>query len=168
MSLRREISSSWAVSRTLLFDRLAESKESSSEAGRRALTREQTLASIQREVSRLLNTRVPLSADALLHRSRTVIDYGIPEIGAFIPHDDRNALLLETLLADTISAFEPRLAEVRVHLERIQEPRRRVILVVEAVLACDSLRTPVTFPIAVDRHEPEGEAELTTGGANVS
>ena len=157
MSVRRD----QTVSRTLLFDRLAGSKGSDSEAGRRALTREQTLASIQRELSRLLNTRVPKSASDLLHKPRTVIDYGIPEIGAFNPYDDRNTFLLETLLTDTINTFEPRLSDVRVSVQRIQDQRRSVILMIDAFFECDSIRSPVSFAIAVDR--PELEAGVDSG-----
>lgn len=154
-----------SVGRALLFDRLVEGTADggfTGDSGRRALTRDQLLASIQQELTRLFNTRLPLSPDALLQQERTVLTYGIPDLGAFIPRDKDSEALLMAVLADTVRAFEPRLAEVQVQVAFHQEMRRRMGLVVHAVLETGALRTPVSFPIAVDGGDAPATGEAKT------
>lgn len=75
--------------------------------------------SIEREVSRLLNTRAPFASSSLPDR-RTVIHHGLPDFLHLSPQALRDTQILANMLSDSIRAFEPRIAlsEVTVHSPR--------------------------------------------------
>jgi type VI secretion system protein ImpF len=141
--------------RAPLFDRLAAPAEAGS--GRRpprVLDRDGVLASIGRELDRLLNTRTPLDADALGRRPRGTLDYGLPDLSLFWPFDADSQTRLAGLIAGTVAAFEPRLKNPRVTVERVGNERSRLRATVTGAFALDGIVEPVTFPILLtDRGE---------------
>lgn len=141
--------------RAPLFDRLAALADGAD--GRRTarmLDRDAVLASIRRELDRLLNTRTPLAADALGRRSRGTLDYGLPDLSLFWPFNADSETRLAGLIAGTVAAFEPRLRHPRVTLERVGNERCRLRATVTGSFALDGMVEPVSFPILLtDRVE---------------
>jgi type VI secretion system lysozyme-like protein len=101
--------------------------------------------SIRREIAHLLNTRCPVRQD----RNGTVIDYGLPDFSwmSAASADDRQALAL--VITRKVNAFEPRLREVRVTIEPDAADPRAVVGTIQAMLVVESLREPVSFPVAI-------------------
>ena len=116
----------------------------------RVQTQEQLQDSIRRDLSWLLNTRCPVGLDVLESRERSVIDYGLPDLGTFYAGDQGGYKKLSEIIESTITAFEPRLQNVRVVLEETAPGDHKTLsgyieanLVVEGTV--ETLAFPLTF-----------------------
>lgn len=137
--------------RALLFERLSDSEPRSREEEARPFRVHDVRAlkeSVRRELARLLNTRRHPRAGAG-EGGMTVLDYGLPDFSPLsaTSGDDQNRLASE--VAAAVAAFEPRLADVRVRVERVQGEDRALLLRVEGRLAVGTLAEPVSFPVLV-------------------
>jgi type VI secretion system protein ImpF len=133
--------------RVPLFDRLAADTASDGRRDLRMLDRAGLAASIARELDRLLNTRTPLAADDLGRRPRSTLDYGLPDLSLFWPFDAGSEARLCGLVTDTVAAFEPRLGNPRVSVERVVGQRRTLRATITGDIALDGMVEPVSFPI---------------------
>jgi type VI secretion system lysozyme-like protein len=91
-------------------------------------------------------------------RPRTVIDYGVPEVTPYMMNNAGERGALAQFLAESIAAFEPRLANVRVDLVRAQPSLQRLEVRVDADLVAGRLWEPVSFELAT------GAGELGAAG----
>jgi len=110
------------------------------------LTREGLKESVRRELETLLNTRSSLPAARLLERELTVIDYGIPDLSDFSATNVEHHALLAAVVAKAVTAFEPRLRDVRVAAGGYDETSRSLTLTITGTLVVDAWREPVSFP----------------------
>lgn len=129
-----------AAARPLLFDRLE-----GHEAG--IYDSEALLASIQRELSDLFNTRATADVEALARRRRSTIDYGIPDLSLHSASDVFTPAVLAEQLREGILAFEPRLAEPAVDVLPHATLPRRLIARISGVLPLERIRERVSFEI---------------------
>lgn len=143
--------------RALLFERLEDRDPWSPEARPfRVHDREGLRESVARELSRLLNTRCPLTPEELAGRPRTVLEYGLADWSPAHARDPAAISMLETEARRAIEAYEPRLREVRVKAEPVTGRDREVRLTIDGVLAVEGGgREPVSFPMVL------GEARCT-------
>jgi type VI secretion system protein ImpF len=151
--------------RAPLFDRLVdyEPRQPTEPQPRSTLSRGELHASVRREVERLLTTRCPIPASELDDRTRSVVDYGVPDGALSSPHSQRDLQRLEQLFSHTISAFEPRLRQVRVTLERCGSDHTALVAHVEAVLVVASMHEPMTFPVVVQDDARRTERHTSAG-----
>lgn len=142
-----------AGARALLFERLEDPEPGPPEARPfRVHDREGLRESVSRELSRLLNTRCPLTAEELAGRPRTVLEYGLADWSPAHARDPAALSVLEAEARCAIEAYEPRLREVRVKAEPVTGRDREVRLTIDAVLAVEGGgREPVSFPMLVGR-----------------
>lgn len=140
-----------ACARVPLFDRLVDEHPDQPDLPRplRTLDRAGLLESVRRELERLLSSRSPLPAHRLAGRELTVIDYGLPDLADFAAADPEDHRRLAALVERTVTAFEPRLTEVRVRVERPLPERRSLLLALEGVLASGRPGEPVSFPMVL-------------------
>ncbi len=103
-----------------LFDRLAASEATEKDASWLLLP-EQLHASIGRELSRLFNTRSRLPPSEFHLNSGTVIDYGVPDFSALYARRGDDVAVLESALAQAVTLFEPRMANVTVKVQALAE-----------------------------------------------
>lgn len=105
--------------RALLFERLVDLEPGRREEERpfRVLSREELWESVRRELGRLLNTRCPVPLQLLGEEERTVINYGLPDFTSLSPQSGNDRKLIADLIGRTVTAFEPRLRNVRVTVE---------------------------------------------------
>ena len=108
--------------------------------------------SVLREIARLLSTRCNVPMAELRSEPRTVINYGIPDHSHLSPFREVDRRELGTAIQQAISAYEPRLRNVRV--ESVVRPsERRLEYHVRGDLVLDSVLEPVSFELEVDdRH----------------
>lgn len=144
------------VGRALLFDRLVDEypHRQREATPRRGLDADELYASIQRELVRVLTTRCPLSGDEALTRRRSVIDYGLPDLeegGRATVKEDR--MRLARIIRETIEAYEPRLKNVEVEVVTPLDGRGRLTVSVDAHLAMEHLREPLSFSIPIGAGE---------------
>jgi type VI secretion system protein ImpF len=149
--------------RALLFERLVDTEPRSREEEAqpfRVLDVRALKESVRHELARLLNTRrhVRPGDDRNEDEKMTVLDYGIPDFSPLSATSGDDQLRLAASVAATITAFEPRLEAVRVHVERLRLEDRALLLRVEARLAVGTVAEPVSFPILV--HGKSGETEV--------
>lgn len=136
--------------RALLFERLEDGDPASPEARPfRVHDRDGVRASVARELARLLNTRCALSAGELAGRARTVLEYGLPDWSPAHGRDPAARKALEAAARRAIEAYEPRLREVRVTAHPVPGRERELLFTVDAVLAVDGGREPVSFPLVL-------------------
>lgn len=141
-----------AGARALLFDRLVDLHPKADEAERplRILDREQLKASVQRELEWLLNTRCSLPLHGLSEAERSVVNYGIPDFSSLSAQNADDHALIASIVAQTISAFEPRLSQVRVEVQSIEDQEGSLWLFIDGVLAVDLFNEPVSFPVLLN------------------
>jgi type VI secretion system lysozyme-like protein len=135
-----------------LFDRLLDGGPDSSghPPGRHRLDRQGLLASVERELSRLFNTRLRPGAAGIPDEQATVTGFGVPDWGAVNPSSAAELRALSEALSGKARAFEPRLEQVRVELEPDPSNRRRARGSLTAFLRLDWALEPVSFTLAID------------------
>jgi type VI secretion system protein ImpF len=107
-------------------------------------------ASVLDELSRLFNTRAPVSAGELARLPRSVITYGIPDFATYVADGPEGHSRFARHAVAAIEAFEPRLKGARVTIERDPSTRQpRWLAVIEGVMVCGALTEPVRFEQAL-------------------
>lgn len=141
--------------RVPLFERLTDlhPNEATETVPLRIYTLDELADSVRREVARLLNTRSPAK-----DRNGSVLDYGLPDFSWMSAASGDDRRLLADTVARKIAAFEPRLSQVRVILDRDPSDPRRLTGSIHAVLRTETLREPVSFPLLMDAKK--GVAEI--------
>ena len=149
--------------RASLVDRLVDENPKLSRERRplRTLNRKRLRESVRRDLTWLLNTRTSLPGARYDKTDLTVIDYGMPDFGAYYTDNEEDHQRLVQRLLRAISVFEPRLQNVKVAVElmRINEKALRVVL--DAMLVIDNVKTPVSFLAVL-----KGETATVTLNAN--
>jgi type VI secretion system lysozyme-like protein len=154
-------------SRPLLFERLvgpprtaAQTEQAGAGAGPPRLHDVHDLrASIERELTDLLNTRAPLPIEALEGRARSAIDYGVPDLSAF-PAGQSDAMdRLARHLRDAVAAYEPRLRDPMVQIERDGRSADALTVIVQGSIETGTMHDmKVTFRLLRDAVEPADDA----------
>ena len=85
--------------------------------------------SIGQELDRLFNTRAPVDADTLDQRSRSTIDYGIPDLSLYAVNDPTAVTNLAKHLTIAVEAYEPRLHRPKVTV--VSDPEQAGQLIAE-------------------------------------
>ena len=156
-----------AGARALLFDRLVDLPENDEldgldshdrERSLRILNSKQLKASVKRELERLLNTRCSIPLHQLSAEERSVVNYGIPDFSSLSPHNADDHALIANIVGQTISAFEPRLRQVRVEVGPAFAAESALWLNISAELAVGMFAEPVSFPLMLN--SKSGTAEL--------
>ena len=131
--------------RASLLDRLVDTDpyQTTEPVPLREVPRSALAESVRRELARLLNTRVVPHAG---ERPRTVIDYGVRDFTPFYPANQENRRALAMMVAQSLAAFEPRLANVRVTVHPGGMPHE-LLIGIEATLVGDG--GMVSFPVTV-------------------
>lgn len=134
-----------------LLDRLVDTERSQPSEPRpyRSFGIEGLLASVQAELRRLFNTRAPVAVADLRRWPRSVIDYGIPDFSTYSADGPEGHARFSREAEAAIRAFEPRLSNPVVTVERDTSTRLpRWQAVVEGVLVSGSVREPFVMLIA--------------------
>jgi type VI secretion system lysozyme-like protein len=108
--------------RPLLFERLTEAGpgDDSGTTGASpspAHARAQVEASVAREISALLNTRIAKEVDAIEPANRTVLDYGLPDFTGMSSLSGTDRFTIARATERAIRAFEPRLGNPKVSVD---------------------------------------------------
>ena len=140
------------TARAGLFDRLVDHDPNSQTEKRplRTMNKKELYASVNRELSRLLNTRCPFTTEVRQDRERSVIDYGVPDFSSLTPQSIDDQKELGVYIKETIEIFEPRLKELRVHVDEYQKNRKALLIRIDGILTIDSIREPVSFPVIME------------------
>ncbi len=144
--------------RPLLFERLTGTTGDDDATLEEGATygRDELLASIERELGVLFNTRAPVAAEVLARRRRTTIDYGIPDLSHYAPGDPSARDALAADLRSAIAAYEPRLLGPGVTVTQHPARERQLIAAVEGNIRLETIVEHVSFRI-----------ELPNGRGNV-
>ncbi|APR80228.1 Hypothetical protein A7982_05575 [Minicystis rosea] len=135
-----------------LFDRLIDEELHRKHEPKplRTLDRAGLIDSIGRELLRLFAARCTVTGDVALSRTRTVLDYGLPDLDwgarALIPEP---RLRLARILRETIQAFEPRLANVHVEVRDTGEVSGKLAAVIEGYLVTGEVNEPISFMLPI-------------------
>ncbi len=131
----------------LLFERLVDEQPNvaSEPQPLRVLNKDQLVASIRRELLRLLNTRTA-TFEKPLH-GWTVLEYGLPDFSAMYAADPRERDVLSNRIATAIMSYEPRLHDVRVTANVQAGSEKGLEIRIEAMLVWGSVTEPVSFPL---------------------
>lgn len=107
--------------------------------------------SVQRELSRLFNTRRPAPPRQPVESpGRTTISYGVKDFSSISSDSGTDLRSLAVDLQAAVAAFEPRLQRPIVHLERDMKTPGRALGTIEGQLAVGTVREPVSFVLSVD------------------
>lgn len=139
----------------LLFDKLVDQElgAPSEPNPLRKVTREQLYRSIQQEVQRLLNTRIPIAAKDMEDVERTVINYGVPDFGSFTTTSGVDHDSVARYYAEAISAYEPRLRDVRVKVVPLPGADKALQALIEATIAVGPIVEQVSFPVHISAYD---------------
>ncbi len=133
--------------RASLLDRLMDDMPDRSRELRplRTQSRKKLRESLRRDLLWLLNTRASLPAAVFDDADLTVIDYGIPDFGSYAAASSDDQLRLTRRLTRAVSAFEPRLRNIRVYAEPVRPNEKTIALTIEAMMVVEDVREPVSF-----------------------
>ncbi len=144
--------------RAPLFDRLSltpEAKTARVSSG--LLDRIGQRESLQRELSRLLNTRSPFpGGKKALPGERTVIDYGLSDYSALYTRSTEDQKKLAELVRRTVEAYEPRLSQVKVEAEVLGDSDKAMMVKVSGTLSNGRLMERVSFSLQVTGEDLRG------------
>ena len=129
---------------------------------------EEVRASIQRECTRILNTRCKLSKkdyeklepEALEFRFPSF--FGLPDEIHANPKNSKDQHQIEKTMAKAIEIFEPRLHNVRVVIQQYDESKQALYLILDGELIVGDVRTPLSFPLALKDFQAQGEREVAS------
>ena len=151
--------------RAALFDRLIDLEPEIPREPRplRTMNVRELYLSVLQELDRLLNSRCPLTFDELESRERTTIDYGVPDFSAFNPQSLSDQKLLEKNIKETIEAYEHRFEGVRVQVEEFVDEKKALLVEIKGVLAFETVREPVSFPLVISEKGEKVTLDAITG-----
>jgi type VI secretion system protein ImpF len=129
--------------KSLLFERLCMTSDTSSPDGVQDIPA--LLGSVLRELKSLLNTRLPVAAGWSDESSQTVVNYGLPDFSVLSAANPMDCEMLASLLETKITAFEPRLRQIRVTFEPDPSNRSNLIGTMRGVLEVASISEPISF-----------------------
>lgn len=149
--------------RAPLFDRLVDLRPDLDREvpPARTVTRSGLRESVRRELERLINTRSPLAASDFGAPDRpplTVVDYGMPELVSFSPANGDDRQRLARLITAAVNAFEPRLVDVRVHIDESATVGWGLEAHIDADLLFDGVAEPLSFPVVL--RDGQGEVRV--------
>jgi len=149
--------------RVALFDRLIDLEPEIQKEPRplRTMNVRELYMTVLQELNRLLNSRCPLTFDKLEDRERTTIDYGVPDFSAFNPQSLDDQKLLAKNIRDTISVYEHRLQDVRIKIEEYVDDKKALMVKIEGILAFESVREPVSFPLVISEEGGKVTPDVT-------
>jgi type VI secretion system protein ImpF len=126
----------------------------------------QLKGSLRRDLEWLLNTRrnpepLPEQFEELRH---SLYWYGLPDITSLSRDSTEQRVWLARQMEETITAFEPRLASVRVSIRETEGERRELRFMIEGMLRMDPNPEQVVFDTVLELSS--GEYQVGgTGGA---
>jgi type VI secretion system protein ImpF len=141
------------ASRPLLFERLIaparDALDGQADPGPPRLHDEKALrASIEHELADLLNTRAPVPIETLEQRTRTAIDYGIPDLSAFPIGEHAAMERLKQHVRSAILAYEPRLRDPAVEIVRGGQNAESLTVLVRGTTEGGAMHDmPMTFKL---------------------
>ncbi|TFW31771.1 type VI secretion system baseplate subunit TssE [Massilia horti] len=106
--------------------------------GRMRLTLEELKASVARDLTALLNTRLVITPDEMeAHPAcqRSILNYGLRDFSALSLTSSKNRETICVALREAIERFEPRLTGVKITLVRRRGGLNRLSFVIAATLA---------------------------------
>jgi len=151
-----------------LLDRLVDhSKDKSSEStskGDEPTTRADSFRrfkeGVKRDLEWLLNTReIPESAKGFQQLPKSLYSYGLPDISSMGIHSPRDRDRLLRMLESTIRKFEPRISNIKVHLEPVVVNTRMLRFRIEGLLRVDPAPEPVSFNTLLELTSGEYEVK---------
>ncbi len=80
----------------------------------------------------------------------SLLNYGLPDLGSLTLDNPKDRALIQRLLEQTLSSFEPRLTRIRVFLESQDEGNRTLKFRIDALLRVEPAGEPITFDTIVD------------------
>jgi type VI secretion system protein ImpF len=114
--------------------------------------RTQSLRQLERAVARdledMLNTRREALGDLpedFQEVGRSLVNYGLPDFTSYSLLSEKDRARIRRTLEEIITAFEPRLARVRVTLEPSREHEKALRFRVDALLRVEPAPEPVVF-----------------------
>lgn len=149
----------WLGARAPLFDRLVDENRlrKTEERPVRLLGRDGLIASVERELALLLNTRSVRSLDQLDEGPLTVIDYGLPDYSAWYTESLTDRGRLEEVVRTVVEAFEPRLANPTVRVVPSVTDRKTLLVDIGGDLRIGTHMEPVSFPLEITGKVPQPE-----------
>ena len=108
---------------------------------------QQLKASVRRDLEYLLNSRlaVPEGIETLEEVSKSSVLYGLPDFTGGNVKNFNEQQKLVSRLESAINVFEPRLVDLRITLEPVDEIQRSLRFRIEARLKVDPIPEPVAF-----------------------
>jgi|SRR3954463_6127033 type VI secretion system protein ImpF len=132
-----------------VLDRLLDyDPQSSTEAPKsRSQSIKELKASISRDLESLLNTRRSTfyPTDGLEEASRSMIAYGLPDLGTLSPDKSSDWITLTKEIESMMAIFEPRFFDVKITLEEMDSVHRTPRFRIDAKLDIDPAPEPVSF-----------------------
>jgi type VI secretion system protein ImpF len=109
-------------------------------------------AAVKRDLEWLLNTRriKEESVDANSELTRSLFNYGLPDLTNFSMSSTRDQNKLSWLLEATVAVFEPRLINPKVFMEPIEPGSKQLRFRIDGLLDMDPAPERVTFDTVLD------------------
>lgn len=142
------------ISRSPLFEKLIDEnpQESFEETPQNLQSLEELQESIKEDLSRLLNTRLPFFWRDLENQKNSPIPfmYGVNLTSAIFTEDTVEIREVEARIERALRAFESRLIDPRVKLQKLDNAPESLFAHIDAVVEIADRRIPMSFPITIN------------------
>ena len=138
-----------------VLDRLID-REPKNPASEARLSRAQSVrilkTAVRRDLEWLLNTRriKEESIDASSELTRSLFNYGLPDLTNFSMNSSRDQSKLSWMLEATVAIFEPRLLNPKVFMEPVEPGSKQLRFRIDGLLNMDPAPERVTFDTVLD------------------
>jgi type VI secretion system protein ImpF len=128
----------------------------------------QLVASVRRDIERLLNTRRTdlLDLTPFPEAAASLMTYGLPDLSIYSGRSSRDRRTICELIVDLLKKFEPRLVPATIRVDYVDGGRAvglsnasKAQFRIRAMLHVEPLRQPVTFDTSVDMETSEVKIE---------
>ncbi len=141
-----------------LLDRLADVDDFPTN---RAASMRMYRESLKRDVEWLLNTRQPVlpELEGYPRAAASVINFGLPDIQSYTASDGNDQNALTAALLRTLRTFEPRIAQPRVFMSRVDPSSRSLRFHIEGQIRFETMEEEITFDTVLELIRGEFEVK---------
>lgn len=141
------------LSRSPLFEKLTDENPELffEKIPKKLLSFKELRESIREDVSRLLNTRLPIFWKDYQNKSRCKpFVYGVSITASTFTEDIVEIRKVEAHIENVLGMFEPRLIDPRVKVKKLDNIPEALFAYIDAAVKIEDRRLPISFPITVN------------------
>ncbi|MHA1558648.1 MAG: type VI secretion system baseplate subunit TssE [Alphaproteobacteria bacterium] len=120
------------------------------------MRKEELIVSVIKEISNILNTRLPAKKDDYKNLQKDPLNFGLPHFFGFRDLSSLNAartsdwINIERMCEQVISIFEPRVFNVFAKIEEFDNKKQILKMTINATIRLNKINEQIRFPVVLE------------------